>query len=67
MDTGKDDEVDRTREVRRGSRQSLDDFEVTMIVEHTEPGSALDGQLRRQQAEAVFDLLFAAKRRSDES
>jgi len=28
-----------------------------MSIEHTEPGSALDEQLRREQAEAIFDLL----------
>jgi hypothetical protein len=28
-----------------------------MSIEHTEPGSALDEQLRREQAKAIFDLL----------
>ncbi len=32
-------------------------------IEVTEPGSALDAQLRREQAKAVFDLLSAHKRR----
>jgi hypothetical protein len=28
-----------------------------MAIEFTKPGSALDAQLRREQAKAVFDLL----------
>ena len=34
-----------------------------MSVEYTKPGSALDDQLRREQAKAVLDLLsaYAAK------
>lgn len=28
-----------------------------MSIEHTEPGSALDEQLRREQTKAIFDLL----------
>jgi hypothetical protein len=28
-----------------------------MSIEHTKPGSALDNQLRREQAKAIFDLL----------
>jgi hypothetical protein len=28
-----------------------------MSIEHTEPGSALNEQLRREQAKAIFDLL----------
>lgn len=30
-----------------------------MSIEHTEPESALDDQLRREQAKAIFDLLAA--------
>jgi hypothetical protein len=32
-------------------------------IEFSEPGSALDAQLRREQAKAVFDLLGDRKRR----
>jgi hypothetical protein len=28
-----------------------------MSIEQTKPGSALDAQLRREQARAIFDLL----------
>jgi len=28
-----------------------------MSIEQTKPGSALDAQLRREQAKAIFDLL----------
>jgi hypothetical protein len=34
-----------------------------MSIEHTEPGSALDDQLRREQAKAVFDLLASQRGR----
>lgn len=34
-----------------------------MSIEQTPPGSALDDQLRREQAKAVFDLLSAYRRR----
>jgi len=33
-----------------------------MSIEQTEPGSALDDQLRREQAKAIFDLLRATSR-----
>ncbi len=33
-----------------------------MSIEQTKPGSALDDQLRREQAKAIFDLLLAAQR-----
>lgn len=32
-------------------------------IESPEPGSALDEQLRREQAKAILDLLIAHKRR----
>jgi hypothetical protein len=35
-----------------------------MSIEHTERGSALDDQLRREQAKAIFDLL-AARRKAE--
>lgn len=34
-----------------------------MSIEHTEPGSALDDQLRREQAKAIFDLLASQRGR----
>jgi hypothetical protein len=34
-----------------------------MSIEHTEPGSALDDQLRREQAKAIFDLLASQRDR----
>lgn len=33
-----------------------------MSIEQTEPGSALDDQLRREQAKAVFALLRSTSR-----
>jgi hypothetical protein len=33
-----------------------------MSIERTKPGSALDDQLRREQAKAIFDLLAARRR-----
>jgi hypothetical protein len=32
-----------------------------MSIEYTEPGSALDEQLRLEQAKAIFDLLLASR------
>jgi hypothetical protein len=34
-----------------------------MSIEHTEPGSALDDQLRCEQAKAIFDLLASQRNR----
>jgi hypothetical protein len=36
-------------------------LEPTMSIEHTEPGSALDDQLRCEQAKAIFDLLLSTR------
>jgi len=36
-----------------------------MSIEQAPPGSALDDQLRREQAKAVFDLLSAYQRAKD--
>jgi hypothetical protein len=36
-------------------------------IEQAPPGSALDDQLRREQAKAVFDLLIAHRRRTAKS
>jgi hypothetical protein len=35
-----------------------------MTIEQPPPGSALDDQLRREQAKAIFDLLLAHRRRT---
>jgi len=37
-----------------------------MSIEYTQSGSALDVQLRREQAKAIFDLLAAHRRRGSE-
>jgi hypothetical protein len=34
-----------------------------MSIEQAQPGSALDDQLRREQAKAIFDLLLAHRRK----
>jgi hypothetical protein len=33
-----------------------------MSIEYTDPGSALDNQLRREQAKAILDLLRSTSR-----
>lgn len=45
------------RKPKRRTRCPIDDFEVVMTVEHTQPGTVLDDQLRREQAAALFALL----------
>lgn len=44
-------------------QRPIEDLEPVFEIEFSEPGSALDTQLRREQAKAVFDLLSAHKRR----
>jgi hypothetical protein len=39
------------------------DPEIVTSIEETKPGSALDDQLRREQAKAIFDLLLAQRQR----
>lgn len=51
-------------EGRQRKTTPIGDLEATMSIEHTEPGSALDDQLRREQAKAIFDLL-AARRKAE--
>lgn len=41
----------------------IEDLEPVFEIESPEPGSALDEQLRREQAKAILDLLVAYKRR----
>lgn len=38
------------------------DLKAHMSIEQAPPGSALDDQLRREQAKAIFDLLSAYQR-----
>lgn len=46
----------------RRHKTAAGELKPTMSIEHTEPGSALDDQLRREQAKAVFDLLRSTPR-----
>jgi uncharacterized membrane protein YkoI len=64
MDANDRDRSDRAGGARRerGRSTPIGELKVTTIVEETEPGSALDERLRREQAKAVFDLLRAAAR-----
>lgn len=36
-----------------------------MSIEQTNPGSALDDQLRREQAKAIFDLLASQRHKAE--
>ena len=44
-------------------RCPIEDLEPVFEIRSPEPGSALDEQLRREQAKAILDLLIAHKRR----
>jgi hypothetical protein len=48
-------------------RQQLSDIRVKYEIERTTPGTAVDDQLRREQIKAVFDLLAADARRTDQA
>ena len=50
-------------EATRPSQCPIEDLEQVFEIESPEPGSALDEQLRREQARAILDLLVAYKRR----
>jgi hypothetical protein len=41
----------------------IEDLEPVFEIRSPEPGSALDEQLRREQAKAILDLLIAYRRR----
>jgi hypothetical protein len=41
----------------------IEDLEPVFEISSPEPGSALDEQLRREQAKAILDLLIAYNRR----
>jgi hypothetical protein len=47
----------RDHEGRQRKATPIGDLEATMSIEQTKPGSALDDQLRSEQAKAIFDLL----------
>lgn len=47
----------RDHEGRQHKATPVGDLKPTMSIELTKPGSALDDQLRREQAKAIFDLL----------
>ena len=51
----------RDHEGRQHKATPVSDLKPTMSIEQTKPGSALDDQLRREQAKAIFDLLAAAR------
>lgn len=49
----------------RHRESPTEELRPEMSIEYTQPGSALDAQLRREQARAVFDLLAAHRRRKE--
>jgi hypothetical protein len=54
----------RDHEGRQHKATPVSDLKATMSIEHTEPGSALDAQLRREQVKAIFDLLATRRRKA---
>lgn len=50
----------------RRAATPVGDLKARMTIEQAPPGSALDDQLRREQAKAVFDLLSAYQRAKDD-
>lgn len=54
----------RDHQGRQHKAAPVGDLEPTMSIERTKPGSALDDQLRREQAKAIFDLLAARRRKA---
>lgn len=61
------DGQDRRPSHRRRTANPVGDLKVEISIEQAPPGSALDDQLRREQAKAVFELLIAHRRRTDKS
>ncbi|HEU4907127.1 MAG TPA: hypothetical protein VFT19_13585 [Solirubrobacterales bacterium] len=51
----------------RPATTPVNDLKARVAIEQAPPGSALDDQLRREQAKAVFDLLIAHRRRTAKS
>lgn len=50
----------------RRAATPADGLKAQMSIEQAPPGSALDDQLRREQAKAIFDLLLAFQRAKDD-
>ncbi len=50
----------------RRAATPVGDLKARMSIEQAPPGSALDDQLRREQAKAIFDLLSAYQRAKDD-
>jgi hypothetical protein len=40
-----------------------EELEVSVSIQHTTPGTAFDDRLRREQAQALLDLLASRRRR----
>jgi hypothetical protein len=55
--------IHRAESSDRPKQCPIEDLEPIFEIESPEPGSALDEQLRREQAKAILDLLVAYKRR----
>ena len=52
-----------TRTPRHRSNQAdWDDAEIVINIEHTKPGTPLDDYLRREQTQALLELLSAYRR-----
>lgn len=51
----------------RRAATPVGDLKVRMTIEQAPPESALDDQLRREQAKAIFDLLLAHRCRTTKS
>ena len=56
----------RTNSRRASQRTDWDDAQIVIDVQYTKPGTALDDYLRKEQAQAVLDLLadYVQKRSS---
>ncbi|MGH2912464.1 MAG: hypothetical protein ACRDJ3_08310 [Solirubrobacteraceae bacterium] len=44
-----------------------DDAEIIIDIQYTKPGTALDDHLRKEQTQAVLDLLADCKRKFDKN
>ena len=56
---------DEPRSRRRARKSVWDDADIVINIEHTEPGTALDDHLRKEQTRAVLDLLANYKQKLD--
>ena len=59
------DEPSEPRTPKQGSDKAGDELRVVVEIEQTEPGTALDDQLRREQARALLALLAARKEKDE--